>query len=238
VGGHLILAIESATGCGSVSLSRGGIRDFRLLAECITHPDSMPSRRLLGSVEWVMRTLRMEWRSLDAIGVSMGPGSFTGLRTGLAAAKAIAMATGKPVVGVPTLEGLAVGSGLRECLVCAVLDARKEEVYRAFYWMNADGMPRSLGEPAVVPPAKLLQDTEEAAVLFGPGVTSYQEIFSANEEAVVHPGHLMQPRASWIGLLASERLDRGQVDDPVTLAPRYVRVPEAEINLRRKQQNQ
>lgn len=110
--GLLILALETATPCGSVSLTRGEKDTAVVLAESSSRPDITHSRRLLGTIDWVMHAAGVDWNDLDGVAVSLGPGSFTGLRIGMAAAKAIVMATGLPLVGVPTLDALALaGSG-------------------------------------------------------------------------------------------------------------------------------
>jgi tRNA threonylcarbamoyladenosine biosynthesis protein TsaB len=110
----LILSIETATGCGSVSLTRGGVNNGRLLAEAIAQPEITHSRRLLGSVDWIMKAAGIEWSELDGVAISLGPGSFTGLRIGMAAAKGIVFAANVPLLGVQTLDAIA--------LSCPVID--------------------------------------------------------------------------------------------------------------------
>ena len=129
----LILSIETAAGCGSVALTRGGVQNGRLIAEAAVHAETSHSRQLLGSVEWVMQAAGIGWSDLDAIAVSIGPGSFTGLRIGLAAAKGMVFATGKPLIAVPTLDAIALSCPLIDCPLWCVMDARKQEVYAACY---------------------------------------------------------------------------------------------------------
>lgn len=236
--GLLILAVETATSCGSVSLSTGGLNNFRLLTECIAQPEITHSRRLLGSVKWVMRSAGVSWGDIDGIGVSIGPGSFTGLRIGLAAAKAMAMATGKPLLGVPTLEALALAcSGVNDGrLVGVILDARKKEVYAGFYRLDAQKGPVQEGDPVVVPPGEVLGKIHEPVVLVGPGVTAYPEIFTGHEHIAIFPGFLASPRAAYVGLLAGRMLKDGICMDPASAAPLYVRASEAELSLKKKKQ--
>ena len=233
--GLLILAIETATSCGSVSLSTGGIKDFRLLTECIAQPNITHSRRLMGSVDWVMQAAGVSWENLDGVGVSIGPGSFTGLRIGLAAAKAIAMATGKPLVGVPTLASLALAC-LGACdgrLVGVLLDARKKEVYAGFYRLDEVTGPVQVGDPVVVPPSELLQSIDEPVMFVGPGVKAYLDLFNNHEHITLFPDLLSSPRAAYVGLLASRMLDDGMIMDPASAAPLYVRSSEAELSLKK-----
>lgn len=232
--GFLILAIETATGCGSVSLTRGGINDFHLLAECTSQPDITHSRRLLGSVEWLMNGAGVHWDDLDAVGISSGPGSFTGLRIGMAAAKAIAMATNSRLVGVPTLDALACCTGMRNRLLCCLLDARKQQVYAGFYRTDADGRPVQMTAPLVVNPEQLLEGVDEPVMLVGPGALAYQDCFRNCKQVDLVQDYLTLPRAMFVGLLAGEKLRKGEILDPLTAAPMYVRAPEAEMNLKRK----
>ena len=231
--GLLILAIETATGCGSVSLTRGGRYDFRLLAECASQPDITHSRRLLGPIAWVMKNTGVQWDELDAVGISMGPGSFTGLRIGMAAAKSIAMATGTSLVGVPTLDALALGPGIKNSLLCSLLDARKQEVYAAFYRTDKTGWPTSIAGPVAIRPADLLKGIDEPVVLVGPGAKVYRDIFQDNDLVYIQPDYLALPRAVNVGILAADNLEQGRTIDPVTAAPMYVRASEAEVNLKR-----
>lgn len=231
--GFLILGIETATSCGSVSLSRGGIENFRLLTECIAEPDITHSRRLMGSVQWVMEAAGARWDDLDGIGVSIGPGSFTGLRIGLAAAKAMAMATGKPLLGVPTLAALALAcSGADHGrLVGVLLDARKKEVYAGFFRLDRDMGPVPVGAARVISPGELLQQIDEPVTLVGPGVRAYGELFAGHAHITLFPGFLSQPRAAYIGMLADRMLSKEICMDPATAAPLYVRASEAELSL-------
>jgi tRNA threonylcarbamoyladenosine biosynthesis protein TsaB len=235
VDGILILAVETATGCGSVSLTRGEPEEFRLLAECTVQLDTTHSRRLLGPIDWLMKTARVRWDDLDAVAVSLGPGSFTGLRIGLAAAKAIAMAAGKPLIGVPTLDALALACGGGDNrLVCCLLDARKQEVYAAFYRMGESGLPEPFGRPAVLPPNALLRDIREPVIVVGPGVSVYKDVLAGNDQIALFPEYLSQPRALYVGLLGGRMFAAGSRLDPVTAAPLYIRDSDAQVNLQRK----
>lgn len=235
--GHLILSLETATGCGSVSLTRGGLSGFRLLAECTIQQEITHSRRLLGSVSWVLEAAGVKWIDLDAIAVSRGPGSFTGLRIGMAAAKSFAMVTSKPLIGVGTLDALALTSPMGPGLICCLLDARKQEVYAAFYRLGKDGLPAQLSPPAVLPPARLLNEVAEPVLLVGPGAMVYKELWAGRKEVTFLPDHLAQPSARHVGLLAAHRLAAGTVLEPALAAPLYVRASEAEINLRQAGKN-
>lgn len=231
--GLLILSIETATGCGSVALSRG----TRLLAEATAQPEVTHSRRLLGTVSWLMQAAAVTWSELDAIGVSLGPGSFTGLRIGLAAAKGLAMAADIPLVGVDTLDALALACAGVRGRICPVLDARKQEVYAAMYQVcGQEGYPVRLSEDKALAPEALVASIDRPTVLAGPAVAVYADVFSANDFVQLLPTELVYPRALYVGLLAEQKIRNSEVVSSATLQPKYVRAPEAEINLRRKQE--
>lgn len=224
----LILSIETAAGCGSVALTRGS---GSLIAEAAVHAETSHSRRLLGSVEWVMQAAGTNWNDLDAIAVSIGPGSFTGLRIGLAAAKGMVFAAGKPLIAVPTLDAVALSSPLIDCPLWCVMDARKQEVYAACY-----GADRRQTSPAeALRPELLAEKIAPPAVIAGPGLAAYQHIFAHIEGVRLIPPALSSPSAAKIGLLAAERLLRGELSDPALTVPLYVRASEAEVNLKKKE---
>ena len=128
----LILAMDSATACSSVALTCGTRQDGRVAASLSLTGNVTHSRRLFSAIDYLMKEAGVNWAAIAGIAVSLGPGSFTGLRIGLATAKGLAAAAGKLLFGVSTLDSLAAKCST-EKLVCAVLDARKKEVYAALY---------------------------------------------------------------------------------------------------------
>lgn len=228
----LILAIETATGCGSVSLTAGNIKDGKVLAEYTLQPDTTHSRRLLGSVEAMMRAAGTDWNDLDAVAVSQGPGSFTGLRIGMAAAKGIAMAAEVPLVGVPTLDGLAAQVTAIDLPVCCLLDARKQQVYAAFYRYFDDFSYRCTSEVLVLSPEELIIRIEEPTLVAGPGIMACQSQLAAHQQVRLLPAGYLHPRAALIGFCGARLLEDGAAGSGCDLVPLYVRASEAELNLR------
>ena len=229
----LILSIETATGCGSVALTKGGVHNGKLLAEATAQPEITHSRRLLGSVDWIMQTTGVSWENLDGIAISLGPGSFTGLRIGMAAAKGIVFATQKPLVGVQTLDAVALSCPIIDRPLWCLLDARKQEVYASCYRSGSYGLPEQSTPIEALRPEKLLERIECPALLAGPGLREYHDLFAAQKDLQLIPPALSGPSAARIGFLAAEQLLRGETEDPVLIAPMYVRASEAEVNLRR-----
>ena len=169
----LLLALETTGICGSVALVADGfcLGEFSLQTK-VTH-----SRRLLGSVDWLLEQAQCDWHSVSGIAVSLGPGSFTGIRIGLSTAKGLAMATGKPLLGVSTLDALAGQFAHLDKPLCVVLDARKKEVYAAFYECLADGSVRRTSNYLVMPPEQLAARISVPTVMAGDGAVLYRDLF-------------------------------------------------------------
>ena len=232
--GFLILSLETSTGCGSIALTRSG----RLLAEATVQPEKTHSRRLLGTVSWIMQAAGVDWPAIDGIGVSLGPGSFTGLRIGLAAAQGLALAAGIPLVGVETLDALALACVGVTDRICPVLDARKQEVYAALYKPGEEeGYPVRLSADQAIDPARLTETIDRSTVVAGPGVAVYKEVFVQNRFIRLLPASLAHPRALYVGLLAERMLSDGLQPDPALIAPKYVRASEAEMTLQKKKES-
>lgn len=228
----LILAIETASGCGSVSLTRGILRDGKVLAEYTLQPEITHSRRLLGSAAAMMKALELDWPVLDAVAISQGPGSFTGLRIGMAAAKGIAMAAGIPLIGVPTLDGLAVQVTAADWPVCCLLDARKHQVYAAFYQYDEAFGPQRQGEVMVLSPEELVEKINEPTLVAGPGIEACQSLLAAHPLVRLLPTGALHPRAATIGFCGARLLAKGAADRGDNIVPLYVRASEAELSLR------
>lgn len=234
--GLLILALETAGGCGSVALTEGDRRTGRLLAEYSLFPRSSHSRQLLGLVQAMLRACALDWDAIAAVAVSRGPGSFTGLRIGMAAAQGLALAADRPLVAVPTLDALAAQlPPLREP-VYALLDARKNQVYAARYntaRQDGAGMPLRLGPYRACSCAALLAEVAEPVVCIGPGLSACGPELYEHPLVRSVPAAQAHPRAAMIGFCAVDLLRCGAGITENT--PLYVRASEAELNLAARQ---
>ncbi len=229
---ELILAFETSTGCGSVSLTRGDARAGQILAEYTLQPEISHSRRLLGSVQAMMAAAGVGWDNLDAVAVSQGPGSFTGLRIGLAAAQGVALAADLPLIGVPTLDALALPVQAAEREFCCVLDARKHQVYAAFYRTEADGVACRTSAYLVLAPGELLDRIATPTLLVGPGVRVCAAWTAEHALIRLAPAGPYHPRAALVGFSAAAILANGLARKDTMPTPLYVRASEAELNLR------
>lgn len=233
-----ILSIETATGCGSIALTKGGVRHGKLLAEAVAQPEITHSRRLLGSVDWVMQVAGIAWDELDGVAISLGPGSFTGLRIGMAAAKGIVFSMQKPLIGVQTLNAVALSCPIIDRPLWCLLDARKQEVYTACFQSGSHGLPEQCSAVEALRPEKLLEKIKSPALLAGPGLKEYYELFADQKGLQLIPPSLSSPSAARVGFLAAEQLLRGETENPALVAPMYVRASEAEVNLHKKKGSQ
>lgn len=227
--GLLILAVETATGCGSVALTEGHLDRGKVLAEFTVQPDVKHSRRLLGLVAAMMEAVNVPWSALDGVAVSQGPGSFTGLRIGLAAGKGIAMAASVPLIGVPTLDALAMHCPPMDTPLCCVLDARKQQVYAAFYrFEQGVGWQRESGYLVLAPEA-LSSRIQEPTLTIGPGLTVCQEWFGRNPLVLQAPVAALHPRAALVGFLGATLLAAPGFEHSNDPAPLYIRPSEVEM---------
>ncbi len=231
----LILSMDTATPCSCVALTLGNRKKGEVVGSVCLSGSVSHSRRLLSVVDQLLEESEKDWEAIAGICVSIGPGSFTGLRIGMATAKGLAVATGKPLFGVSTLDGLGAKCVTGQ-LVCAVLDARKKEVYAAFYRCQNDGMSKRLGDITVLAPEKLAASINEPVLMIGDGVQTYGDIFRTLLADRVHfaPSQLHQPTAASLGMIAAEMLERGEELDVAEAVPIYVRSSDAELNLLKK----
>lgn len=167
----------------------------------------------------------------DVLAVTIGPGSFTGLRIALSFAKGLAFSGGYRLLGVPTLDALAVVAPPAESRLCAVLDARKREVYAALYERDGDVLMRC-GEPCAIDAERLAVAVGAPCAFIGDAVESYGEVFRRvlGPDIRLLPSTTHPPSAVAVARLAAIRLRTSEGgDDVAMLSPSYVRPPEAEL---------
>ncbi len=226
-GGGLLLALETATRVLGVALMRGE----RIVAELAVEGPRVHSERVLPAIDRVLAEAGVGLGDLDALAVSAGPGSFTGLRVGIATVKGLAFGRDLPVVPVPTLGALRRAAAGAPGPVACLLDARRGEVY-AGCWSGA-------GEEAAVVVEESVFAPEALAACLPPGTTLVAgEDAAAGAAAVVEAGQgavswlddrEVPVRAGWVAELGAVGLAAGAAVAPEALLPRYVRRAEAEV---------
>ncbi len=222
-----ILAVDTSTASGSIALLEGA----RVMAEWTLQSSQTHNRRLLKNIDLFLSELGWTIDSLDGFAVTIGPGSFTGLRIGVTTIKTLAWATGKLFAGISSLDALAAPFGFAAHPICPLIDARKSEIYFAFYQPDAQGAIQPSTPSQVASPEQIMERIERPTIFCGDGWPLCQELFSARlgpwAMAASSPFHII--RASHVGELARKRFEEQQVEDPVTAVPLYVRPAEAEI---------
>ena len=225
-----LLTISTATSLASVAVTRGE----HLLGELTINPAGNQSDVLLLAVDRLLQDLSLSLDQFDAFAAVHGPGAFTGLRVGVATIKGLALATGKPVVGVSSLQALALQVPDVSCPVYALLDARKGEVYAAcFNWQS--GLPQLVGNERVMDPSVLLEEVTGDAIFVGDGCSFYQTLIvrQLGVRARFAPWSANILRAGSAAMLALQQIRTSGTTTPELLNPVYIRPSDAEINKRK-----
>lgn len=217
----LILSIETATETCSVALSHEG----ELLSLRETSGNNEHSSQLTLFIAEVMQTSKRTLQELDAVAVSMGPGSYTGLRIGASAAKGLCYALDKPLIAVSTLQSMALNALLRypvlaadNYLLCPMIDARRMEVYTALFNSALDTI---LPVNALLVKEDSFAEYEKDIAIFGNGASKCREMFS-NRQSVVFPGEL-HASATSLSSLAYKRFLASEFENVAYFEPLYLK---------------
>lgn len=223
-----VLAMDTATMVSSVAVAT----EEKVLAELTAETRFTHSETLVENIEAVLRLADVKREELSAVAVSLGPGSFTGLRIGLAAAKAIAYALSIPLVGVPTLEALAAAFPSPGAAVAPLLDAQKGNAYFALYRFTEKGLVCEK-EVAVASPQEIVgRIAEEKHPVALAGDFARKMVAKGvklPQNAALAPITHIMPRAALVAARAIARLKNGDGKNPMELEPIYVRRSEAEV---------
>lgn len=225
----IILAIETATPKGSLALVEQSITPP--LVEIFLEPGLAHSESLLPEIEGLLTQNDLPISEVDIITVSIGPGSFTGIRVGLSAAKGLAFAAKKPLVGVPTLDALIRNLPSTALQVCPLIDARKGEVYAALYQPLPEGTYERVSEYGHFKPEELVAMIDEDTLFFGDGARKYGGLLSERLGRLYHrgPEAADYPRARFVAREGFRILALGGETEPSLVQPLYVRASDAEL---------
>ncbi len=220
-----ILTIDTSTTACSAALSDGE----KISAEFVLDTDRTLSKQLINQIDSILRGSGLTVDDLDGFGVALGPGSFTGLRVGIATVKGLAVASDKPVVGFSSLAMLAMNLPWSSYQVCPMLDARKNEVYAGLY--QCESNPVIMSPDCVTSPADFLDNIVETTVFLGSGAVRYRPMIESRlgNKAVFAPFYCNTPRASAGAALAFHAFLQGKSTVLDQLNPVYIRPSEAEI---------
>ena len=222
-----ILAFETSAKAGSVAL----LSDGKLLGEYYLNCGMTHSRTLLKLAEELLTACEIAPQQLDAVACAAGPGSFTGVRIGVAAAKGFAWGAEKPCVGVSTLEAMAHQAQSFDGAICCAMDARREQVYHAMFACHAGTIIR-LSEDCAISLEELaerLKKIEIPKIMVGDGAQlCYNTLSTICPGCVRAPEHLTMQRASGVALVAERQLQNGGEFSGAALVPNYLRLSQAE----------
>ena len=223
----LILAFETSAKAASVAL----LEDGKLLGESYQNTGLTHSQTLMVMAEDLLSQCGKTVADVTAAAVAAGPGSFTGVRIGVAAAKGFAWGREIPCYGVSTLEAMALSLGVWQGYVCPCMDARRSQVYNALFYVNHGAVER-VTEDRAIALAELgeeLKNLEEPIFLVGDGSNlCYNTLSESVPGLVLPPEHRMHQRACGVALAAQNQARAGDPADANTLSPNYLRLSQAE----------
>ena len=223
-----ILAVDSSGLVASVAI----VEDDTLVAEYTINYKKTHSQTLLPMLDEIVKMTETDLQSVDAIAVAKGPGSFTGLRIGAATVKGLALTLDKPVIGVPTVEGLAMNLYGADALICPLMDARRNQVYTGIYQF-CDGELTVLEDQMAVGIDQIIQmlnERNQSVIFLGDGVSVYREIIE--EKMMVPfsfaPAHQNNQRAGAVGVRAMSYYKQGKTESADDFVPEDLRLSQAE----------
>ena len=223
----LILAFETSAKAASVALMDGD----KLLGESYQNTGMTHSQTLMVMAEDMLKTAGKTAADVDAVAVAEGPGSFTGVRIGVAAAKGFAWGRETPCFGISTLEAMAESLGIYQGYVCPVMDARRSQVYNALFYVNRGEVSRVAPDRAIAIAelAEELKNLTEPIFLVGDGsILCYNHLMESIPNLVLPREHRMHQRAVGVAILAGRQLAAGIRPGGNELTPNYLRLSQAE----------
>ncbi|MDI6704148.1 MAG: tRNA (adenosine(37)-N6)-threonylcarbamoyltransferase complex dimerization subunit type 1 TsaB [bacterium] len=227
-----ILGIETSTSIGSVAI----VSSNSLLATYTCQDRLTHASWLMEAIDKkVLLDAGLDINDINGISVSIGPGSFTGIRIGMAVGKGLAQSLNIPIVGISTLDGLAYNLVYTKDLICPIIDAKRKEVYTALYrgQRGEGGRERliRLTDYLVITPSELLSMIKEKVIFLGDGVEIYGPLIKGilRDRASIIKDYL--PSAENIAYLGLKEIQNGKGGDLFSISPLYIRPPDAEIKM-------
>lgn len=223
-----ILAVDSSGLVASVAV----VCDDTLVGEFTMNYKKTHSQTLLPMLDELARMTELDLSTLSAIAVAGGPGSFTGLRIGSATVKGLAMALDKPVIQIPTVDGLAYNLCGHRDVVCPLMDARRNQTYTGLYRFDGNQM-QIIKEQCAVDIGTIISEINhigEPVVFLGDGVPVFREFIERDIQVpyTFAPPHLNKQRAGAVAALAAQYLAQNRVQSAAEHKPEYLRLSQAE----------
>lgn len=231
-----ILAIDSSGLVATVAVVEETDEVAKTIAEYTVNFKKTHSQTLLPMLDEIVKMTEMDLDTVDAIAISGGPGSFTGLRIGSATAKGLGLALNKPLIHIPTVDGLAYNLCYSDRIICPIMDARRNQVYTGIYRFDGSRM-QILEEQMAIGIEELAEKLREygkdkGIVFLGDGVPVHrknlEENLLKNLDTSFAPAHMNYQRAASVGALAMQYYQEGKIETAAEHKPDYLRVSQAE----------
>ncbi len=233
-----VLAIDSSSTVASVAI----VEEEKIIGEYTINNKITHSQTLLPMIDDMFKVSEIELDTIDAIAITSGPGSFTGLRIGSATAKGLGQALNKPLVEVPTLEAMAYNFFDTEKIICPIMDARRNQTYTAAYKLEGGELKTVIAGEAIGIEELVdkLNECNEDVIFVGDGIPVFREYIENNvkNKVVFAPTHLNRQRAGSVGALALKYLNEGKTVAASDFKPDYFRKSQAEREMEGKLLNE
>lgn len=229
-----ILALDSSGLVASVAIVEADEENEQVIAEYTVNYKKTHSQTLLPMLDEVAKMVELDMGTIDAIAVAAGPGSFTGLRIGSATAKGLGLALGKPLVGVPTLHGLAYNLCGTDSIVCPIMDARRGQVYTGIYEFQGNELIVLEDQMAVgiEELGEKLKKYDRKIIFLGDGVPVFRNVLTeeilAEKSLAFAPANMNRQRAASVGTLGIRYYREGKIQTAAEHGPDYLRASQAE----------
>lgn len=234
-----LLAVDSSANVASAAI----LTEEMLISEYTVNHKKTHSQTLLPMIDEIVKMSETDLSEIDAIAISAGPGSFTGLRIGAATVKGLGLALGKPIIGVPTVDALAYGVVGSDALVVPLMDARRSEVYTGIYENYGPERFEVLVEQCAVPLSEIIEKVNEIGrpvIFLGDGVPAYRPQIEELTKVPYSfaPLFSAMQRASAVGALAVSYYKKGNFTSADAFSPIYLRLSQAERELLEKKKQE
>lgn len=233
-----ILGLDSSGLVASVAI----VEDDNLLGEYTVNYKKTHSQTLLPMLDEIAKMIELDLNSIDAIAIAGGPGSFTGLRIGSATAKGLGLALKKPIVNVPTVDGIAYNLVGHRDMVCPLMDARRNQTYTGLYRFDGDKMEVVLEQCAVGIDEIVgkINTIGQTVVFLGDGVPVFRDYLKENCKVpyLFAPAHMNKQRAGAVAVLGMQYFKDGRIETAEEHKPEYLRLSQAERERLEKEQQQ
>ena len=229
-----ILAIDSSSMVATVAITTDGI----LNAEYTINHKKTHSQTLLPMIAEIVKMIEIDMDSIDAVAITGGPGSYTGLRIGSATAKGIGLALNKPIINVPTMDALAYNLYSSQYVICPIMDARRGQVYTGIYKFEETEM-KTIKPQCIMMIDELIKelDTIKESVMFlGDGVDVHKQLIDdiMDTKHYYAPASMNRHKASTLGTIAEIYYKNGKIETAKEHKPEYLRLSQAERELKAK----